>query len=282
MYPFLVKRLLRRPVLLGVNLTFCLCCGGVLCYLFGYMDRQHQELQQVQDSFDILCVVSNIQGSSTTSLRMESEYLQVLSDPEIEEGAARYVCDIQLTKEFYATERMDETGQDQEFQVVGLTNPELVPVLDEDMGASVLWLTQEEFFASQKPLCLVSETMYQKLNQAALPEFTIALRDPLVPDVEEVELTLEVAGVYAGDASTVYLPWGCAQRLMEERFHYLSCDSLRFYVQDNRQLQTLHDRVKRWFQPVDIQGGDTFYSYALTIYDQQYWSTLTTLQQNIR
>lgn len=177
-------------------------------------------------------------------------------------------------------------GQEQNLKIIGLTDPQLAPALDETTGAPVLWLTQEEFFHTQNPVCVVPEAMYQQLMEDASsdsqPELTIFLRDPLSPEVVPVELTLTVVGVHAGDSSTVYLPWSCAQQLMEDRFHYVSCDSLQFYVRDNRQLQALYDRVKHWFQPVDIQGGDTFYSYALTIYDQQYWGTLATLQQNIR
>lgn len=285
MSPFLVKRLLRRPILLGVNLLFCLCSCSMLCYLFGYMDRQQQELDRVQDSFDILCVVSNIQGSSTTGLRIHPAYLQVLTDPSVENGAAAYVRDLQMTKEFYATpveEGRADKGQAQDLQVLALTTPELEPALDEAMGAPVLWLTQNEFYASLEPVCVVSKAMYQHLLETDQSELMLCLQDPLSPEVGAVEVKLTVAGVHAGDTSTVYLPWGYAQKLMEGHFQYLSCDSLQFYVKDNRQLQTLHERVKRWFQPVDIQGGDTLYSYALTIYDQQYWSTLTTLQQNIR
>ena len=285
MSPFWMKRLLRRPVLLGVNLLFCLCSCSLLCYLFGYLDGQHREVERIQDSFDILCVVSNIQGSSTTGLRIRPFYLQVLGDPSVEEGAAAYVRDLQMTKEFYATlaeAGKAETGQTQDLQVLALTNPELEPALDEAMGAPVLWLTQNTFYTSVEPVCVVSKTMYQQMAEADQSELTLRLQDPLSPEAGAVEVKLTVAGVHGGDTSAVYLPWGYAQRLMEDRFQSLSCDSLQFYVKDNRQLQTLHDRVQRWFQPVDIQGGDTLYSYALTIYDQQYWSTLAALQQNIR
>lgn len=279
MSPFLVKRLLRRPVLLLVTLVFCLGCCGLLSYLLGYLERQEQELDRVQDGFDILCVVSNPQGSSTTGLGISPNYLQPLADPELEDGAAAYVRDLQMTKEFYATPTQQAVGQ--KLQVIGLTDPELAPALDEAMGAPVLWLTQENFYDSQEPLCVVPEGMYQQLTEAEQTELSLLLRDPLSPESMEVEISLTVAGVHAGDSSTVYLPWGYTQKLMENHFHYVSCDSLQFYVRDNRQIQTLYERVKRWFQPVDIQGGDTLYSYPLTIYDQQYWSILSTLQQNI-
>lgn len=279
MSPFLVKRLLRRPVLLLVSFVFCLGCCGLLSYLLGYLERQEQELDRVQDGFDILCVVSNPQGSSTTGLGISPNYLQLLADPELEGGAATYVRDLQMTKEFYATPTQQAAGQ--KLQVIGLTDPELAPALDEAMGAPVLWLTQENFYDSQEPLCVVPEGMYQQLTEAEQTELSLLLRDPLSPESVEAEISLTVSGVHAGDSSTVYLPWGYTQKLMENHFHYVSCDSLQFYVRDNRQIQTLYERVKRWFQPVDIQGGDTLYSYALTIYDQQYWSTLSTLQQNI-
>ena len=88
-------------MLLAVNVLFCILFCGLLCYLFGYMDRQRQELEQVQESYDIPCVVSNIQGSATTSLRIRQDYLQVLADPALEEYAHAYTRDFQLTKEFY-------------------------------------------------------------------------------------------------------------------------------------------------------------------------------------
>lgn len=282
MSPFWVKRLLRQPVRLLVSLVFSLACCGLLCYLVGYMDRQLRELDRVQDSFDILCVVSNTQGSATTGLGISPTYLQLLADPALEEGAAAYVRDLQMTKEFSATPAQQEVGQGQNLTAIGLTDPELAPALDETVGAPVLWLTQGDFFGSLDPLCVVPEGMYQHLREGGETQLSLLLQDPLSPETGKAEVTLTVAGVHAGDSSTVYLPWGYAQRLMEERFHYISCDSLQFYVRDNRQIQTLYDRVKRWFQPVDIQGGDALYPYALTIYDQQYWSAVATLQQNIR
>lgn len=282
MFPFLGKRLLRRPALLSATLLFCLCCCSLLCYLFGYLEGQHREVEQVQESFDILCVVSNIQGSATTGLRIHAAYLHALSDPDVEGGVAAYVRDLQMTKEFSATVAQNEAGQAKKLTVIGVTNPELVPSLDESMGAPVLWRIEGDFYTLQEPVCVVPADMYQQMWEDDRWELTLLIQDPMSPEVGEAAVTLTVAGAHAGDDATVYLPWGYAQMLMEEEFQSLSCDSLQFYVRENRQLEILHDRLQRWFQPVDIQGGDTLYAYALTIYDQSYWSTLVTLRQNIR
>ena len=62
-------------------------------------------------------------GSSTTGLRIRPFYLQVLGDPSVEEGAAAYVRDLQMTKEFYATLAEGgkaETGQTQDAQPEGI------------------------------------------------------------------------------------------------------------------------------------------------------------------
>lgn len=287
MSPYIGKRLWRRPILLVVNILFCILFCGLLCYLFGYMDRQRQELERVQESYDVPCVVSSIQGSSTTGLRIRQDYLQVLADPALEDYAYACTRDFQLTKEFSGKKvrETDSEEEDDELLVIGLTNPELAPVLDETLGAQVVWAEQIDFYSSCEPLCLVSQQVYQTLEMEQpfrqLPELTITLKDPMRVHMGSVEVTLTAVGFHTGDASTVYLPWDYAQRLMEDTFHYISCDSLRFYVRDNNQIDELYDRVKDWFQPVDIQGGDTLYSYALTIYDEQYRSTVAALQQNI-
>lgn len=124
-----------------------------------------------------------------------------------------------MTKEFYATLAEGgkaETGQTQDLQVLALTNPELEPALDEAMGAPVLWLTQNIFYASVEPVCVVFKTMYQQMAEADQSELTLRLQDPLSPEAGAVEVKLTEAGLHGGDTSTVYLPWGYAQRLMEE------------------------------------------------------------------
>ena len=274
-------------MLLAVNVLFCILFCGLLCYLFGYMDRQRQELEQVQESYDIPCVVSNIQGSATTGLRIRQDYLQVLADPALEEYAHAYTRDFQLTKEFYGVrEAESEEEEPDEFLVTALTNPELAPALDEALGARVRWLDQGAFYQSDRPLCLVPEQLYQELAMLQpfqqLPVLSLTLEDPMRPDEGPVEVELTVVGAHSGDSADIYLPWGYAQQLMEKHFHAVSCDSIRFYVRDNRKIEELYERVKGWFQPVDIQGGDTLYSYALTIYDEQYRGTVSALQQNIR
>ena len=97
MDPYLFKRLWRRPwlSLCSLILSGVLCL--LMCFLTGYRQEQEDKLRETQESFEILCVVSNVTGTQTSGLRLWSwaEYF-VTSD---EYDLHNYVKDLRMTKE---------------------------------------------------------------------------------------------------------------------------------------------------------------------------------------
>lgn len=293
MAPYTITRLLRKPVLLVFTILFSGIFSYFLCYQSDYLSRQRRELNHVNESYEIECVVSSIDGSRTTGLRMTQSYLGFVTDPVYE--FTQFVKDLRLTKEFglKLTNLTEQhiTGT----RLMGVNAPECADVLDESLGRSVIYLT-DDFYTSEKPQCIVSEELYRLIvqeesntqeNSGMQEEITVGhvlnaeITDPVYGVNETLAQAIEIVGVYRGAGAEVYIPWGYAERLMLDISEQLSCDSIRFHAADNTQIAELAERAGEKFIAVDILGSETIYSYALTIYDEQYRSTVSAIEQNI-
>lgn len=98
MDPYLFKRLWRRPWLSLCSLLLSGALCFLLCFLSGYQQEQQAKLEEIQDNFEVLCVVTNLNGTKSTGLRFPSGYAYFPSSPEYE--LHKYVKDLRMTKEF--------------------------------------------------------------------------------------------------------------------------------------------------------------------------------------
>lgn len=276
MGPFYLRRLRRRPWRPLCVLLLCAAFAALLCRLSEQAAGQERELERVHSSMDVRCTVSDVRGTSTTSLRMSEGIIWRVTDPE--GPLTPHVRDLRMTKEFYydCAELGVSSGA-----LTGVTDESCAEALDPAFGAEVEYFS-EGFYGSSDLLCLVSEGLYSQLGGSG--SVALALRDPygeLWGDASgEYEFT--VAGRYPGGGTEIYIPWPCAAGLMEELSGTLSCDSMTFYARDNRRLGALAEAAASTFCPVDPAGSSTIYSYALTVHDSQYLETVETLEASIR
>lgn len=276
MGPFYLRRLRRRPWRPLCVLLLCAAFAALLCRLSEQAAGQERELERVHSSMDVRCTVSDVRGTSTTSLRMSEGIIWRVTDPE--GPLTPHVRDLRMTKEFYydCAELGVSSGA-----LTGVTDESCAEALDPAFGAEGEYFS-EGFYGSSDLLCLVSEGLYSQLGGSG--SVALALRDPygeLWGDASgEYEFT--VAGRYPGGGTEIYIPWPCAAGLMEELSGTLSCDSMTFYARDNRRLGALAEAAASTFCPVDPAGSSTIYSYALTVHDSQYLETVETLEASIR
>ncbi len=276
MSPYLLKRLWRSPWLSLCSLVLAAALSFLLCYLSAYRQEQEEKLIETQESFRIPCVVSDLQGTSTNSLRMGFLYYSILAD---EEGALwPYVKDVEVTKEFEYEQPL--LKDESEALLCGINSLHCAQRLDPELGRQVQ--LPEDFFTREDLVCLVSEENYLKLGEEK--DFSVFISDPKTGNPGD-NFTLTAVGYYAGQGSEIYLPFPAAEKLMEALSGALSCDSLRFYVKDNQQLSQLSQAASQYFGQVDPTASDYGYGlirYAMTIHDEQYRTTVGTLEQNIR
>ena len=273
MGPFYIRRLKRRPWRALCALLLCAAFAALLCRLASQASAQRDALANVHEHMDVRCTISNVQGTSTSHLRMGNGYLWRVQDPE--GMLTPYIRDLQLTKEFYY---ISQALQVDDGVLTGVTDPCCADVLDPDLGAEVTYFVQD-FFDSDAAQCLVPEAFYQQLGEGG--RLILQVMDPL-GDGQSHTYTCTVAGFYLGAGTEIFLSWPCAERLMEDISETLSCDSMTFFARDNRQLSALAEAAATTFCPVDPTGSFTIFMYAMTVHDSQYLETVDALETNIR
>lgn len=279
MDPYFLKRLWRRPWLSVCSLTLSGVLCFLMCFLAGYRQEQARQLEQAQDSFEVLCVVSNLRGNQTSSLRLWSWAESFVTSDEY--PLHSYVKDLRMTKEFEVScpELMLSDAM-----AVGVTNARCVPRLDPALGGGTKEIG-DDFYTSRERICLVSESVYAELGEEKTVE--LSLRDPSVNEFLEPELgfgtyTFQIVGCYNGLGVDVYLPFGTARDIALEISGRTTVDSIAFLAADNRKLAELSEAASGKFKAVDPLAADSLNtSAALTIHDEQYRATVAALEQNL-
>lgn len=280
MDPYILKRLWRRPWLSLCSLVLSGVLCFLMCFLTGYQQEQRDKLVEAQESFEILCVVSNVRGNQTSRLRLGSwaEYFVTSEEFELH----KYIKDLRMTKEYEATCLSLGLA---DALLTGVTNERCVDDLNPALGGSVT-LLQEGFYESEELLLLVSEEIYSELG--AEKTVTISITDPAInrywhPELGFGTAEFRVVGYYAGKGSDLYMPFPAAQALSVGISQQTHVDSIAFLAADNKKLEELSRAASLKFKTVDPLETETTGLYAaLTIHDEQYRATVAALEQNIQ
>ena len=279
MDPYLLKRLWRRPWLSLCSLILSGVLCFLLCFMSGYQQEQQDKLLETQESFEVLCVVSNVRGTQTTGLRLWSwaEYFVTSEEFELH----KHVKDLRMTKEFEIT--CMELGL-LDVLLTGVTNERCVDDLNPAMGGSVTFF-EDDFYESEELMLLVSEELYATLGEektVTLSVTDLAINPEMETDGGVGTADFRIVGYYAGKGSNLYMPFPAAQALSVEISQKTHVDSIAFLAADNRKLEELSEAASLKFKTVDPYGLDTQGpSAALTIHDEQYRATVAVLEQNI-
>lgn len=279
MDPYLFKRLWRRPWLSMCSLILSGVLCFLMCFLTGYRQEQEDKLRETQDSFEILCVVSNVRGNQTTSLRLWSwaEYFVTSDEFELH----NYVKDLRMTKEYEVSSL--ELGV-MDALATGVTNQRCSERLDPALGGGTQYIT-DEFYISEDRICIVSEEVYGQLGEDKTVK--LALRDPAINEYVEEDLgfgayEFQVVGCYNGKGPNLFIPFRTAQAISVEISQRTTVDSIAFLAADNRKLEELSESASLKFKTVDPLSPDLeSINAALTIHDEQYRATVAVLEQNI-
>ena len=282
MDPYLFKRLWRRPWLslcsLILSLTLCILVG----YLSGHQQQLRLQLEETKRTYDILCVVTDRRGGSSSGLKLGPEILEFVFD-ESEQGLDQFVRDLRITKEFvYTCPKLGLFNQE-DLTLAGVNSERCDPLLDPELGAQVTYLT-EDFYNQDGFLCLIPERLRSEMAG-----------DKLILNVEDLFISanirkyvgtgtgeLTVAGCYQGESNRIFISFNAAQRLAEEISDKHSFDAMSFLAADNERLDELYSVAKRYFSKVDPNAGNKLaHKPALTVYDEQYRATVAALEQNI-
>lgn len=279
MSPFFFKRVLRAPAKQIGVLLVTLVLSGLLCFLADYRERQAQKRTETIDSAEVLCVVTNINGTQSTHLRMGYGGMQAVTREDYYR-LPQYVKDIRASKEFVAS--LTYIGLDE--TLLAVTSPKGLMQLDPDMGGKVT-LLYDDFYTSQEMWIVVSEDVYRSMNGDTVVFGKIF--DPMLNRDETDErgsgtVEFTVAGYYAGPGEETYIPFETGMQILDSITGSRSLDSLAFVAKDNHTLDALRDAASDVFGTVMPDAATGPYRFALTVHDEDLRMTVAALDSNIR
>ncbi|MBQ3850318.1 MAG: hypothetical protein II747_07690 [Clostridia bacterium] len=266
------KRLIRKPWLSIAGFVVAGAMCFLLCVLSNYRSEQEMELDWVSKNYEVIGHITDRNGTRSEHLRLGKRYVSYITDAE--NGLAYYARDLRLTKEFSAI-----VDQNSDSMLYGVTNERCDACLDKAYGGDY-YSDVPNFYNSADYNCLVSEELYNRYKNGTM---SIVVFDPyaknLETGIESMEIGFKVVGWHKGNSSKVFIPFPAAMDIGERMAGSVSVDSASFVLKDNSKVDEVYKAAEKLFPKVD--PNETNPGYALTIRDQQYKATITSIEQNI-
>ncbi len=267
-----LKCLLRRK-LSCILLVLLVCVGAFgMTLLAGALDAQKAALEEVYDESSIRCVISNLSGTKTDRLEINSMYIDLCTIPD-RHGFCNWIERVNLKRML----KCNEEGLNEEIQLTGISYPEAAMELLPENGAALSFFDgySEAIFQTDQAVCIVPGAKLSGLaaNEDGSRQISLTSGGKTV--------TMTVAGVYYGGiSSAVYCPFDYLSNLLAED-EYIYTDSLSFSVKDNRTLEEFKGEAGKYFAKPSITVEDKPMYYAITVYDELFNKTVAGIEENI-
>lgn len=267
-----LKCMLRRW-LSCVLLVLLVCVGAFgMTLLAGVLDAQKAALDKVYDESSIRCVISNLSGTKTDRLEINTMYIDLCTTPD-RHNFCNWIERVNLKR----TLKCNEEDSNGEIQLTGISYPEAAVELLAENGAALSFFDgySEAIFQTDQAVCLVPAAKLSELtvNEDGSRQISVTL--------EGKTATMTVAGAYFGGiSSAVYCPFDYLSKFLAKN-EYIYTDSLSFYVKDNRTLEQFKEEAEKYFSNPSITAEDKPMYYAITVYDELFNRTVSGIEENI-
>lgn len=262
-----LKCMLRRW-LSCVLLVLLVCVGAFgMTLLAGVLDAQKAALDKVYDESSIRCVISNLSGTKTDRLEINTMYID-LCTTSYRHDFCSWIERVNLKR----TLKCDE-----EIQLTGISYPEAAVELLPENGAALSFFDgySEAIFQTDQAVCLVPAAKLSELTVNGDGSRQISVTS------EGKTATMTVAGAYYGGiSSAVYCPFNYLSKFLAKN-EDIYTDSLSFYVKDNRTLEEFKEEAEKYFSEPSITAEDKPMYYAITVYDELFNKTVAGIEENI-
>ena len=267
-----LKCMLRRWLPCAL-LVLLVCVGAFgMTLLAGALDAQKAALEEVYDESSIRCVISNLSGTKTDRLEINSMYIDLCTTFDRHDFCS-WIERVNLKRML----KCNKEGSNEEIQLAGISYPEAAMELLPENGATLSFFDgySEDIFQTEQAVCIVPGTMLSELtvNGDGGRQISVTL--------EGKTATMTVAGAYYGGiSSAVYCPFDYLPEFLVKD-EYIYTDSLSFYVSDNRTLEKFKEEAEKYFSEPSITAEDKPMYYAITVYDELFNKTVAGIKENI-
>lgn len=254
------------------------------------INQMTQQREALYDQMEVQCAVTNLTGTQTDNLSLPSwvvdlffsDVTTVAGQPQ-DRAFSSYVRDVCVKKTITTQSKR---------ALSGVSSLAADPKMRADNGCKIIWLDGYDagIFTGESFVCLIPEELYSfcPTDDNGNPYLHLGFESRLQD--KRLDHDFIVAGYYTGDGKAVYCPWLVMRELCQALDGYVSADSIRATVRNNREIEPFRDYAAGWFatvtasgdpQPWDASPLYDSYPFAFEIYDSTFQQTLQTLQDNI-
>ena len=304
-----ITKRIKHNIIYGLALSALLgFLAWFTCLFNGFITQKQVEIDYAYESLPVSVVISNLQGSQTDDLIISENVIDYfISDTYRYLGQTEpvafssYVKDVLIKSTLYYTisitdEFIDAStdSKPENQKIVGISSTEAEPKLDTTEGVAIHYFDPEgdRRFASEQPVCIVSECLLQSIEKDENGKYNIVLQVHTSPDANETKiLSVEIIGYYTRDDNTIYCSWEAVAEIQKLLSGEIIADSLSATIADNRKIDDFKLLLQRHFAEVNPTGELTeipntpvlsYFRYAATVQDQLLRQTVNNLNQNMK
>lgn len=263
----------------------------LLCELNYALASQNTQLNEIFDSIEVKCVVSDVKGTKTDRLQINPTYVDACTNPVYE--ISEYIKDVCFKRRLRYNAIIP--GEEPSIEniaeapyLIGISMLEADSSLLPQNGVTVDFFNgyDETDLNTDKMICIVPASLVGDKAPSADMTLSLAVTYDYGPMFEKKPIVADliVAGTYTGIVSeedSIYCPWGAICSLAVEAGDIYMADSLSFTVKDNRKLNEFKSILWKYYSPVDVTAGDSIYSYAITVNDAVLNESVSSIDRNI-
>lgn len=299
-----IKHNIVKGLVLSALLGFL---AWFICLFNGFITQKQAEIDHAYEALPVSVVISNLQGSQTDDLLISEDVIDYfISDSYSYLGQTEpvafssYVKDVLIKSTLYYTISVNDesdtvtNSKPENQKIVGITSTAAEPKLDATEGVAIHYFGPdgERQFASEQPVCIVSESLLQSIKEDENGKYNIVLQVHTSPDANEAKiLSVEIIGYYAKDDNTIYCSWNAVAEIQKLLSGEIIAGSLSATIADNRKIDDFKLLLQRHFAEVNPTGELTevpnapvlsYFRYAATVQDQLLRQTVNNLNQNMK
>lgn len=264
-------RIRRKPLIAAAVLLFTALIAMALCALNRGNSDARLRYADIYHTIEVRCTVTNLAGDRSDRLRIPADMIALFGGRA--EGASNALAAFVEAVQITGSTAFIWNGE--EYTLTGLTSLQADRELWAENGCTLFWNGEmdESIFAGSGPVCIVPQSLAQKLQEEELPGDRLSLSiDGSYAYESDYTGELRIAGTYQSkNTNTVYCPWNTYAAILRSMGRAETADSLSAVLANNQDLEAFRALAAGWFGSPDPNAAgmeeSNGYYFALDIND---------------